>query len=164
MTDIVDDIAERAALDRGVTERAVGLIAAHLVDEGPKRVVRILRDHVEDLDRLAAIGRAVATEPPRPVGGGAFGRIGARAKGTALVAAVGALLGGRGGRLAGLIGRLGAEGLDIGDTRRLTAAMIAHLRAVAGDAVVDDLIARTTGNAPFVAGLLARVGRDARGD
>ena len=159
MKDIVTDIAERAELDRDLTERAVTRIAAHLIQNGPRKVVATLRAQVPELDELAAAGRRRAEETSEPRAAGVLGRLGAATSGAALTAAVGAMLGGaKGGgvaKLMTLVGDLGQEGLGLGQSRRLTAAMIAHLRARAGDEVVDALIARMTAKAPFAARLLS---------
>ena len=167
MHDFVAGVATRAGLAPDLAERAIGRIAAHLADHGPKKVVATLRAHVPEFDALALAGRDPA--PTAPTATSPIGRIRSAAGATALTAAIGALLGGAEGggtaRFLTLIGELGRDGLDLDGSRRLASAIVAELRTRAGDAVVDDLVARMTGKVPLVARLFARGNGEApRGD
>jgi hypothetical protein len=150
---LLDGVAARSGLQPDVAHAATTLVAAFLVANLTPFRVNDLRKRVGELDELAEEGRVRAADIAEGRG------LQARATLTGRVlSSVGGMVGGKdGGPVSAtmvLIGNLGKLGLDVGDMRTLSNAMIAQLRRRVGPQYVDTMIERAKAKVPILGSYL----------
>lgn len=123
MDELIDRIVATVGVDRSVAERAVGIIFAFLLKEGPRDKVQALLDRIPGAD--AAVQRASDQS-----GAGGFSS-------------------GMGG-IMGAANQLMAAGLSMGQIQALTQNVIAYGREKAGEDVVGDIVGAIPGLGQFV--------------
>lgn len=120
---LVNRITQATGLDAAVVEKALGLILAFLVKEGPQEEVTRL------LDTMPGAQQALATAgdgAPGASGGGLMGMLGG------------------GGGVMGLGSKLVAAGVPMGQMQTLAREFFAHGRETAG----EDVMGAITGSIP----------------
>ena len=145
---VIADVARHAGLARPATDAATALVAAFLVTTLSSRRVAELRDHIPEIDELAAEGEALARDLAAGPAEAARPTLTGR-----LLGALDGMVGDDGGplsRTVHLVGQLGRLGFGTGDMRDLGRGMEAHVRVRLGDARVDDLIGRAKSKVPIL--------------
>lgn len=121
MDELVDRLVTAVGVERPVADKAIGIILAFLVKEGPADKVKALLDAMPGAEVVAA-------------------RAGAQG---------GGLLGGMGG-LMGAGTQLMAAGLSMGQVQSVTREVIAYAREKAGEDKVGEVVAAIPGLSQFV--------------
>jgi hypothetical protein len=120
MDELVDRLVTAVGVERPVADKAIGIILAFLVKEGPPDKVKALLDAMPGAE-------AVAT------------RVGAQ----------GGIFGALGG-VMGAGTQLMAAGLSMGQVQGVTREVIAYAREKAGEDVVGEVVAAIPGLSQFV--------------
>ncbi len=154
MQEMIDRIAADTGVDPALAHKATAMIVNFIVGHAPAEYVDTIRRHVPDLDQTAAIGAAHAEAAPAS-GGGLMGALGGLMGGGGLSGALGGLLGGSDqgglGAAMAMLGRLQNDGLDLGQVQSIAGGLVDQLRRVAGDEVVDKMVADLPGVGRFLA-------------
>lgn len=159
MQEIIEKIAAQVGIDTATAQKATSMIADFIIKSAPTEYVEMIKQYVPGFDALAAEGAAhteaaAAVDDASSAGGGLMGAFGGLMGGGGIAGALGNLMGGSEGGLGGalaLVGNLQKDGLDLGQIQGLAGGLITQLKAVAGDDVVDKLVAEIPGVGRFLA-------------
>jgi hypothetical protein len=122
MDELLDRLVATVGVDRGVAEKAIGIILAFLLQDGPSDKVQALINQIPGAD---AVAQAAASEESFGMGGLMGGIMGA---GTKLMAA----------------------GLDTDQMKGITQELLAHARSISGDDAVNEIVASIPGLGQFI--------------
>ena len=121
MDELVERLVAKVGVDRAVAEKAVGIILAFLINEGPADKVQAV------MDRLP--GAEAAVQNAANSSGG-----------------IGGLMGG----IMGVGSKLMAAGLGMGQVQSVTREIIAFAREKAGEDAVGEIVGAIPGLGQFV--------------
>jgi hypothetical protein len=122
MDELLDRLVANVGVDRGVAEKAVGIILAFLLQDGPSDKVQALINRIPGAD---AVAQAAASEESFGMGG---------------------LMGG----IMGVGTKLMASGLDTDQMKGVTQELLAYARSVSGDDAVNEIVASIPGLGQFI--------------
>ena len=122
MDELLDRLVANVGVDRGVAEKAVGIILAFLLQEGPSDKVQALINQMPGAD---AVVQAAASEESFGMGG---------------------LMGG----IMGVGTKLMAAGLDTDQMKAVTQELLTTARAAGGDDAVNEIVGSIPGLGQFV--------------
>jgi hypothetical protein len=122
MDELLDRLVANVGVDRGVAEKAVGIILAFLLQDGPSGKVQALINQIPGAD---AVAQAAASEESFGMGG---------------------LMGG----IMGVGTKLMASGLDTDQMKGVTQELLAYARSVSGDDAVNEIVASIPGLGQFI--------------
>jgi hypothetical protein len=122
MDDLLDRLVANVGVDRGVAEKAVGIILAFLLQDGPSGKVQALINQIPGAD---AVAQAAASEESFGMGG---------------------LMGG----IMGVGTKLMASGLDTDQMKGVTQELLTYARSVSGDDAVNEIVASIPGLGQFI--------------
>ena len=150
MQEIIDKIAAQVGIDPAVADKAVAMIVNFIVTQVPAEYADMIKQNVPGFEELATVGAAhTQAAEAEGGGGGLMGALGGLMGGGSLMGALGGLMGGsQGGGMGAamaLLGNLQKDGLDIGQIKDVAGGLVGNLRQVAGDEVVDKLMAQIPG-------------------
>ncbi|HWL31866.1 MAG TPA: DUF2267 domain-containing protein [Xanthobacteraceae bacterium] len=117
MDELLDRLVANVGVDRVVAEKAVGIILAFLLQDGPTDKVQSL---ISEMPGAGAVVQAAASE-------GSFG--------------MGGLIGG----IMGVGTKLMAAGLDTDQMKGVTQELLAYARATCGDDAVNEIVGSIPG-------------------
>jgi hypothetical protein len=120
MDELIGRLVAKTGIDSATAEKAVGIIMAFLVKEGPSAQVRALTEQLPGGEALLIRGAAMDS------GGAGIGGI------------------------MGVGTRLMAAGLSMGQVQAVTEEVIAFSREKAGDDVVGEIVAAIPGLGHFI--------------
>lgn len=154
MQEIIEKIAAQTGIDTDLAHKATSMIVDFISKNAPTEYLDTIRQYVPGFDDIAATGAAHAEEAAAAESGGS-GLLGGLLGGGGLAGALGSLMGGAegsglGGAMA-LLGNLQKDGLDLSQVQSLAGGLVGQLRQVAGDEVVDKLVADIPGVGRFLA-------------
>ncbi|TBW41020.1 hypothetical protein EYW49_02380 [Siculibacillus lacustris] len=147
--DLIDTLAGQVGIEPALAEKATSMIVNFLSNQASPELTETIRQYLPNFDAIAATGAAHTAAAE--AADGATGVLGGLTGG-GLMGALGSLMGGDGaiGQAMALLGHLGKDGLEIGQVQALAGGLIGHLRQVAGDEVVDRLVAEIPGVGHFL--------------
>lgn len=156
MQDVIDRIAAQVGIAPELAEKATSMFIDFISKHAPAQYVDQIKPFVPGFDEAAAIGAAhtQAAAEAAPAGGGLMGALGGLMGGGGIAGALGSLMGGEQsgmGAAMALVGHLQQDGLDLGQVQSVATGLVAHLREVAGNDVVDKLLAELPGVGKFLA-------------
>jgi len=122
MDELIARLVDNVGVDRGVAEKAVGIILAFLIKEGPSDKVQALIDKLPGAQALMQSGQSGDN------GGGMFAMGGIMGAGTKLMAA----------------------GLSMTQVQGVTKEIIAYAREKAGEDVTGEIVGAIPGLSQFV--------------
>jgi len=122
MDELIARLVDNVGVDRGVAEKAVGIILTFLIKEGPSDKVQALIDKLPGAQALMQFGQSGDT------GGGMFAMGGIMGAGTKLMAA----------------------GLSMTQVQGVTKEIIAYAREKAGEDVTGEIVGAIPGLSQFV--------------
>jgi len=122
MDELITRLVDNVGVDRGAAEKAVGIILAFLIKEGPSDKVQALIDKLPGAQALMQFGQSGDT------GGGMFAMGGIMGAGTKLMAA----------------------GLSMTQVQGVTKEIIAYAREKAGEDVTGEIVGAIPGLSQFV--------------
>jgi hypothetical protein len=122
MDDLIARLVANTGVERPIAEKAVAIILAFLLKEGPRDKVQALIDHMPGARAL------VDTQQGESAGG--------------LASMMGGIMG------AGQ--RLMAAGLSMGQVQTVTREVVTHARETVGEDTVGDIVAAVPGLSQFV--------------
>jgi hypothetical protein len=155
MQDMIERIAAQVGIEPDLAGKATTMIVSFISTNAPTEYVDMLRQYVPGFDDAAATG-AVHTETAsaETSGGGLFGALGGLMGGGGIAGALGNLMGGSDsgglGAAMAMLGNLQKDGLDMGQVQSLAGGLIGEFKQVAGDDVVDKLLAEIPGIGRFI--------------
>lgn len=129
--ELISRVTEKAGIDAGVAQQAVGQILSFLKKEGPEGPI------AEVFAKIP--GAAEAAEAAGGGGGGGGG----------LMGAIGGMMGGGGG-LMGLAGKLTGLGLGMGEMQSVGKEVFAFAREKAGEDAVGQIAGAIPGIGQFI--------------
>lgn len=158
MQEIIEKIAAQVGIDTDTAQKATSMIVDFITKSAPPEYLAQIKQYVPGFDEMAAQGaahaEAAAAMDEASSGGGLMGALGGLMGGGGIAGALGNLMGGSEGGFGGalaLLGNLQKDGLDLGQIQGLAGGLITQLKAVAGDEVVDKLVADIPGVGKFLA-------------
>ena len=155
MQDMIERIAAQVGIEPDLASKATTMIVSFISVNAPTEYVDMLRQYVPGFDDAAATG-AVHSEAAsaETSGGGLFGALGGLMGGGGIAGALGSLMGGSEngglGAAMAMLGNLQKDGLDMGQVQSLAGGLIGEFKQVAGDDVVDKLLAEIPGIGRFI--------------
>lgn len=152
MQEMIEKIAADVGIDPDLAHKATSMIINFISQNAPTEYVDMIRQYVPGFDDVAATG-AVHSEAAQAEssGGGLFGGL---LGGGGIAGALGSLMGGSEGGGFGaamaMLGNLQKDGLDMGQVQSLAGGLVGEFKQVAGDEVVDKLLAEIPGIGRFI--------------
>jgi predicted lipid-binding transport protein (Tim44 family) len=139
MQDLVEELASKVGIEPALAEKATAAIVDFVSRTASPELVETLKSHLPSFDDLAARGAADAASGAEEAAGGLFGG--------GLGGLIGGLFGGEGplGEAMALVGRLGRDGIDLGQIRAIAGGLVDHLRTNGGNELVDRFLAEIPG-------------------
>jgi hypothetical protein len=125
MQEIIDEVADKAGIERPKAETIVGLILGFIKREAPQGAVSKVFAAFPDADALAAKAAS------QPASGGLLG---------SLVGGIGSALGGKAGDAATLISQVLAVGVTVAQAETAGQVVFKAVRDEAGPKVVADIL------------------------
>jgi hypothetical protein len=122
MDELLDRLVANVGVDRGVAEKAVGIILAFLLQDGPSGKVQAL---INQIPGAGVVVQAAASEESFGMGG---------------------LMGG----IMGVGTKLMAAGLDTDQMKGVTQELLAYARSLGGDDAVNEIVGSIPGLGQFI--------------
>ena len=155
MQEMIERIAIQAGIEPDLAHKATSMIVSFISTNAPTEYVDMIRQYVPGFDDVAAAG-AVHTEAADAggAGGGLMGALGGLMGGGGIAGALGSLMGGAEsggiGAAMAMLGNLQKDGLDMSQVQSLAGGLVGEFKQVAGDDVVDKLLAEIPGIGRFI--------------
>ena len=155
MQEMIERIAGQVGIEPELAHKATSMIVCFISNNAPAEYVDMIRQHLPGFDDVAASGAVhVEAAQSESTGGGLFGALGGLMGGGGIAGALGGLMGGsEGGGLGAamaMLGNLQKDGLDMGQVQSLAGGLVGEFKQVAGEDVVDKLLAEIPGIGRFI--------------